>query len=82
MLSLIASLGGWTKFCFVPRYLSVVWTDAWPSSSLDLLNKLTTCGPADPINSSRIRTNDQNKVRPFAYRCQNGWARCFSDAVP
>jgi hypothetical protein len=31
--SLIASLGAFTRSCLVPRYHSVVWTDAWPSSS-------------------------------------------------
>jgi hypothetical protein len=53
--------------------LAAVWI--WSTSS-------PLAALADPINSSRIRTNDQNKVRPFAYRCQNGWARCSSDAVP
>ena len=31
-LSLIASLGACTRSCFVPRYRSVVCTDAWPRS--------------------------------------------------
>ena len=31
-LNLIASLGAWTKSCLVPRYRSVVWTEAWPNS--------------------------------------------------
>ncbi len=32
-LSLIPSFGACTRSCFVPRYRSVVWTDAWPRSS-------------------------------------------------
>jgi hypothetical protein len=32
-LSLIPSFGACTKSCFVPRYRSVVWTDAWPRSN-------------------------------------------------
>jgi hypothetical protein len=32
-LSLIASLGAFTRSCLVPRYRSVVWTDAWPNSN-------------------------------------------------
>ena len=32
-LSLIASLGACTRSCFVPRYRSVVCTEAWPSNS-------------------------------------------------
>ena len=32
-VSLIPSFGACTKSCFVPRYRSVVWTDAWPSNS-------------------------------------------------
>src|SRR5450755_2980238 len=31
-LNLIPSLGACTRSCFVPRYRSVVWTLAWPSS--------------------------------------------------
>jgi len=32
-LSLIPSFGACTKSCFVPRYRSVVCTEAWPSKS-------------------------------------------------
>src|ERR1022692_3159538 len=32
-LSLMPSFGACTKSCLVPRYRSVVWTDAWPSSN-------------------------------------------------
>jgi hypothetical protein len=32
-LSLIPSFGAWTRSCFVPRYRSVVWTDACPRSN-------------------------------------------------
>src|ERR1022692_3218815 len=32
-VSLIPSFGAWIRSCLVPRYRSVVWTDAWPSSN-------------------------------------------------
>jgi hypothetical protein len=32
-LNLIPSLGACTRSCFVPKYRSVVWTDAWPRSN-------------------------------------------------
>ena len=32
-LSLIPSFGACTRSCLVPRYRSVVWTDAWPRSN-------------------------------------------------
>lgn len=32
-LNLIPSLGAFTRSCLVPRYRSVVWTDAWPNSN-------------------------------------------------
>src|ERR1039457_6036886 len=32
-LSLIPSFGACTRSCLVPRYRSVVWTDAWPKSN-------------------------------------------------
>ena len=34
--SLVSSFGAFTRSCFVPRYCSVVWTDAWPSSRMCL----------------------------------------------
>jgi hypothetical protein len=43
--SLIPSFGARTKSFFVPRYRSVVCTDACPREELDLL-KLAACSPA------------------------------------
>src|SRR5450756_1113099 len=65
-LSLIPSFGACTRSCFVPRYRSVVWTDACPNSNWICSSSppaarhnlahvlLKSCG-ADPRNSSRCR---------------------------
>ena len=67
--SLIPSFGAWTRSCFVPRYRSVVCTDAWPRSNW-ICSKLAAGGPAQlrggaaTIVRRDARDASSRRVRP------------------
>jgi len=61
-LNLIPSFGAFTRSCLVPRYLSVVWTEAWPRS-----NWICSSSPPAAGTISR-RSGDSHGVRYRARR--------------